>query len=299
MRRRYSLRLRVAAATALGATIIVLVLGIFAVRAIEQNNLQQTDQKLEAVSQIVQFNTQIAIGVLDIFGSSTQFVMTVRTNGEVTGSTSKTLPATPNGAHTVDVDGTPYRVLTTPSGLGASQSVSLALPASDAQHATERQQREVVAWGIAAIAAAAGLGWLLGGRAVRPIVRLTHHIRSDAPQPIPTKSGVREADELAEALGLMLQRVSDAQADSAASLTTARDFAAASAHELRTPLTAMRTDIEVLRTLDLDDDQRTEILDDLHRAQGRVEATLSALERLASGELSSDRDHVETDVVEL
>ncbi len=70
----------------------------------------------------------------------------------------------------------------------------------------------------------------------------------------------------------MLQDVSDAQERTAAALDTARDFAAASAHELRTPLTAMRTDLEVLTTLDLSDEQRAEILADLARTQGRLEA---------------------------
>jgi two-component system sensor histidine kinase PrrB len=112
-------------------------------------------------------------------------------------------------------------------------------------------------------------------------------------------SGVREAEELADAVELMLRRIAEAQSQTTAALDTARDFAAVSAHELRTPLTAMRTDIEVLSTLELDESQRAEILADLARTQGRVEATLSALERLASGELSSDDDHVPTDVVEL
>ncbi len=55
----------------------------------------------------------------------------------------------------------------------------------------------------------------------------------------------------------------------------------------------MRTDLEVLTTLDLSDEQRAEILADLARTQGRLEATLTALERLASGELSSEKDHVD------
>ncbi|WP_337110694.1 HAMP domain-containing sensor histidine kinase, partial [Prescottella equi] len=104
---------------------------------------------------------------------------------------------------------------------------------------------------------------------------------------------------LAAAAGAMLQDVSDAQERTAAALDTARDFAAASAHELRTPLTAMRTDLEVLTTLDLSDEQRAEILADLARTQGRLEATLTALERLASGELSSEKDHVDLDLTEL
>ena len=69
-----------------------------------------------------------------------------------------------------------------------------------------------------------------------------------------------------------------------AALASARDFAAVSAHELRTPLTAMRTNLEVLTTLDLPDDQRSEVLGDVIRTQSRIEATLGALERLAQGD---------------
>ena len=72
-----------------------------------------------------------------------------------------------------------------------------------------------------------------------------------------------------------------------------------SAHELRTPLTAMRTNLEVLATLELPEDQRHEVLDDVIRAQSRIESTLGALERLAQGELSTSEDHVPVDITEL
>jgi len=68
---------------------------------------------------------------------------------------------------------------------------------------------------------------------------------------------------------------------------------------MRTPLTAMRTDIEVLTTLDLEADDRSEILTDLARTQARLEATLNDLERLARGDLSTDRDFVDVDPVEI
>ncbi|GFG55862.1 hypothetical protein MAGR_73030 [Mycolicibacterium agri] len=72
-----------------------------------------------------------------------------------------------------------------------------------------------------------------------------------------------------------------------------------SAHELRTPLTAMRTNLEVLATLDLPDEQRKEVINDVIRTQSRIEATLTALERLAQGELSTSDDHVPVDITEL
>ena len=111
--------------------------------------------------------------------------------------------------------------------------------------------------------------------------------------------GATEAVEIGEAMKGMLQRVWEEQDRTKAALASARDFAAVSAHELRTPLTAMRTNLEVLSTLDLPDEQRKEVLHDVIRTQSRIEATLGALERLAQGELSTDEDHVPVDITEL
>ena len=97
----------------------------------------------------------------------------------------------------------------------------------------------------------------------------------------------------------LVERVWNEQDKTKAALTSARDFASVSAHELRTPLTAMRTNLEVLATLDLPEDQRKEVVNDVIRTQSRIEATLGALERLAQGELSTADDHVPVDITEL
>ncbi|MFC4603449.1 sensor histidine kinase [Rhodococcus kronopolitis] len=299
-RRSYSLRARVAAATALGATVIVAALGIFVALAISRNNMSQLDRRLETASSVLIANVTAAASFLPNLGDAGAFAVTIRAGSDVIISTPTRLPPLEPGAATVVVDGTAYRANTSPVP-GTDSLVSLAVPASEARDITVDQQQWVAVSGVLAVAAAAGLGWIFGGLAIRPIAALTQYIGNSTPEPgpLPKVSGVREAEELAEALELMLARIAEAQAQSAASLETARDFAAASAHELRTPLTAMRTDIEVLTTLRPDGAQRAEILADLERTQGRVEATLSALERLASGELSSERDHVPTDLVEL
>lgn len=303
-RRSYSLRTRVAGAAAAGAVLIVAIVSAIAVPAIERNNQQQTDQQLRIASRLVVIDPVIAVGVVNLVGPDRDMALTVRNDGAVVASSSTRLPELEPGSRTVDVDGTPYRVLTTTENQPAGRTVSLGIPATEAAEATAAQQRWVLVGGLLAIAASAGLGWLFGGRAVRPIMVLTRQVgartgyRDATPEPVDS-SGVLEAEQLAEAVNTMLRRVDQAQADTAAALETARDFAAVSAHELRTPLTAMRTDLEVLATLDLDEVQRTEILADLQRSQGRVETTLAALERLASGDLTSERDHIDTDIAEL
>ncbi|WP_084160981.1 HAMP domain-containing sensor histidine kinase [Nocardia sp. BMG51109] len=301
--RAYSLRTRVAAAAALGAIVITAVLSWVSVRALERNNLAQADQSLTIASRIVLMQPVVAVGVLWLMPPNENLAVTVRQNGGVVASSSLELPALDPGSHTITLDGTPFRVLTTTENQPAGRTVSMAIPLTDAYHATAEQRRWVLAAAALTVTAAAGLGWVFGGRAVRPIVDLTRQVgarRGTVEDEAPVGStGVREAEQLADAVNSLLDRVHRAQAETAAALETARDFAAVSAHELRTPLTAMRTDLEVLRTLDLDEAQRTEILADLQRSQSRVETTLAALERLAAGELTNDRDHVETDVGDL
>ncbi|WP_459549147.1 sensor histidine kinase [Nocardia sp. X0981] len=303
-RRSYSLRTRVAGAAAAGSVLIVAMVSAIAIPAIERNNLQQTDQQLRIASRLVVIDPMIAVGVVNLVGPDRDMALTVRYDGQLLASSATQLPELEPGSRTVNVDGTPYRVLTTTENQPAGRSVSLGIPAAEAAEATAEQQRWVLFGGLLSIAASAGLGWLFGGRAVRPIVVLTRQVgartgyRDAAPPPVDS-SGVLEAEQLADAVNTMLRRVDQAQSATAAALETARDFAAVSAHELRTPLTAMRTDLEVLATLDLDESQRTEILADLQRSQERVETTLAALERLASGDLTSERDHIDTDIAEL
>jgi two-component system, OmpR family, sensor histidine kinase PrrB len=105
--------------------------------------------------------------------------------------------------------------------------------------------------------------------------------------------------EIAEAVEGMLARIGDEQQRTRAALESARDFAAVASHELRTPLTAMRTNLEVLSTLAMRDDQRQEVIADVMRTQSRIEATLTALERLAQGELTTVDDFVPVDITEL
>ncbi|OZF56371.1 two-component sensor histidine kinase [Rhodococcus sp. 14-2470-1b] len=288
-----------AVATALGATIVVATLATVASVVISRNNVSNLDDRLTTASQVLIPSASSLELFLDQLGSSGAFAVTIRTGDTVIASTPTQLPRLDEGSETVDVGGDRFRVYTSEAVSATNIIISIGVPAAEAQEITDDQQRWVIFGGLAAIAASTGLGWIFGGRAVRPLVTLTRQVSAQPPRSPDTSTGVKESDELAVAIAGMLERLGDAQARTTEALGTARDFAAVSAHELRTPLTAMRTDIEVLRTLDLEPPQRLEILEDLQRTQGRVEATLTALEKLASGELSSDKDRVPVDIVEI
>ncbi|MFE3545866.1 ATP-binding protein [Nocardia sp. NPDC059177] len=143
--------------------------------------------------------------------------------------------------------------------------------------------------GVAGVLAAAGLGWVLAGFAARPLRRLataTHEIDTLDELPPLSGRGVREAEELSDAITRMLARLETAHGETRQALAGARDFAAVCAHELRTPLTAMRTDLQVLAGDDLPAGQRGAVLADVLAAEHQIERTLTDLERLAVGELT-------------
>ena len=111
--------------------------------------------------------------------------------------------------------------------------------------------------------------------------------------------GAREAEELSDAMAGMLERLAAAQLATTNSLQAAQDFAANAAHELRTPLTAMRADLDTLRIHDLPAEERDEVVGDLARAQRRVEAIITALGQLASGQLAQVEDRELIDVTDM
>jgi two-component system sensor histidine kinase PrrB len=146
------------------------------------------------------------------------------------------------------------------------------------------------------------VGWFFSLIMIDPFRLLAQQARAINAQSKPEEvqvRGVSEAVEIGEAVEGMLARIGDEQAKTKAALESARDFAAVASHELRTPLTAMRTNLEVLSTLEMADDQRKEVIGDTMRTQSRIEATLTALERLAQGELTTADDFVPFDITEL
>jgi two-component system sensor histidine kinase PrrB len=195
------------------------------------------------------------------------------------------------------------------AALAGGGTVTVGLPARATDRTVARVRKAAVLVTALAALAAAGLGWLLAGPATRPLRELRDRTTRLGGRPGPadrqaltTGSVARTAEtaEVAEALAGLLHRVELARGESEHALVSARDFAAAAEHELRTPLTAMRTDLEVLTAHpELPAAERAEVLAQLVVRQQRVEDTLAALARLATGDLAEpDRSPVElTDLV--
>jgi signal transduction histidine kinase len=201
------------------------------------------------------------------------------------------LPALPPGTETVEVNGVEYRVRTLVVDDPGGVIMSIGIRADSILLSASRIPLYTAA-GLLTVLIAALLGWMLAGPAIRPLRRLTEHTKqlSKGSEEMPKVRGVREAEDLSEAMSAMLSRLSAAQRATTSSLQAAQDFAANAAHELRTPLTAMRADLDTLRIHDLPAEEREEVVMDLSRAQRRVEAIITALGQLASGQLAQAED---------
>jgi two-component system, OmpR family, sensor histidine kinase PrrB len=300
-----SLRTRVVVATAIGAAIPVGITCAVVWFGITNDRKERLDRRLdEAAGFAIPFLPRGGLGQIPKSPDDQDAIITVRRPGrdQITSNTTVTLPELPAGYADTYVNGVRYRVRTVDIPAPHPMSVEVGATYDSTIADTNNLHRRVVLIAGFSIAAAAVFAWLLATFAVRPFKRLAQQTRAiDAGDESPQIQvrGASEAVEIAEAMRGMLQRIWNEQNRTMEALASARDFAAVSSHELRTPLTAMRTNLEVLATLDLPDDQRKEVINDVIRTQSRIEATLSALERLAQGELSTSEDHVPVDITEL
>jgi len=291
-----SLRTRVAVAAAAAAAAVVGVLVVLTSIVLANNDQAQLDRRLDA---IVDASTSTG----DPYSPDHGVLSTGRsaTTGQVVFQRGFQLPRLPPGTATVQVNGVDYRVRTVPYAREGGLLVSIGIRA-DSILLNSKRIPLYVATGVVSLLIAGGLGWLLGGAATRPLRRLTEQTRGlgkGTNSRIVPVQGVKEAEDLSDALVDMITRLAAAQAATTRSLQAAQDFAANAAHELRTPLTAMRADLDTLRIHDLPPEERDEVVADLARAQRRVEATITALGQLASGQLAREEDRELLDVEEL
>lgn len=297
-----SLRTRVVVATVIGAAIPVLIVGAIVWNGITGDRKYWLDRRLdEAAGFAIPFLPR-SLDQIPRSPNDRGVVITIRKGEQVTSNSNVTLPELPAGYADTYLDGVRYRVRTVEIPAPQPTSVEVGATYDDTIAQTNNLHRRTIMVCGFAIGAAALFAWLLAAFAVRPFKRLAEQARSvhaGDEEPQVKVRGATEAVEIAEAMRGMLQRIWSEQERTKEALASARDFAAVSSHELRTPLTAMRTNLEVLATLDLPDEQRKEVLNDVIRTQSRIEATLSALERLAQGELSTSEDHVPVDITEL
>ena len=130
-----------------------------------------------------------------------------------------------------------------------------------------------------------GAGWLLAGRALRPLRDITATARRVSGENLGERIGLigpdDELKELADTFDGMLGRLDGA-------FESQRHFVANASHELRTPLAIMRTEVDVALA---DPDAST---DELRRMGEAVRETIDRCERLIESLLMLARSEAAT-----
>ncbi len=241
-------------------------------------------------------------------------VQVVAPNGAVVYKSDDVLPvgradrAVANGRtrrHRSDVsaDGVRLRVLTVPISPAGALMVASPLDEVDENVSGLRNALALVA--VVGVAGAGLLGFLVAGRAIRPVRRLTDAARNvaqtqDLDQPIELERD-DELGELARSFNAMLEALALSRAQQ-------HRLVADAGHELRTPLTSIRTNIELLARAEpaaasaeaateadaagrgavvaLDSDERRQMLDDVQFELDQLTELVSELVELATDQRS-------------
>lgn len=187
----------------------------------------------------------------------------------------------PNGVQAVNgevaLDGHHYLLRTQPAADGTLVVTGADLRSVDASQAALAQL--LIGVGLSVGTASLLGGWLLAGRALRPVDRLIHDATGLGPANLDKRLSppvrMDEVGRLTVTLNGMLDRIAE-------SVERQRLFVAMAAHELRTPLASLRVELDVA---DRDDAGRDELRRAVRGAQGdavRLGSLASSLLELAT-----------------
>jgi two-component system, OmpR family, heavy metal sensor histidine kinase CusS len=131
-------------------------------------------------------------------------------------------------------------------------------------------------------------GYLLAGRATRPIaqiIRVTNRLRpAQLDERLPIRGTGDELDQLSQTINHFLDRI-------AAYLRHSREFTANAAHELRSPLTAFQSSLEVALNADRTTEEYKEVLSVLLEECGQMRVLINQLLLLAEEDAGRLRLH--------
>ena len=320
-----TLRTRIATATAVIVTTVVIALSLATYLTMSRQLIHQTDDSLDArvsaiadtlrndrrlngfgqrvrnplgealrptrfdtITQVIDESGQVLIGIGPVDLPITKSVLSVAQD--------------PLGGYrrsTITIEGVPHRMLTVP--LASGGALQLAKDISDVQRAREMIRNWTIGFTVLGIIAAAGSGWLIARRTARPIQLLAHAAENVATtNNLDTRLDVHgdaEVNRLVDSFNSMLSALRTSN-------ERQRQLIQDTSHEIRTPLTSLRANSELLERSDLPTETRDGILRDIRSEVDELAALSAELSALASdqrlNESPSDVDvyEVASDVAE-
>jgi two-component system sensor histidine kinase MprB len=304
LRKRISL---VAAAAVAVAVAIAVCASYFAVR---HQLLGQIDNQLRAQATAVEGNPRqldsVAFSSIPANeGGPAQYWQLVEANGTVVASFGgTTLPdrqgaaAVANGRSAymsnVTVNGVLFREFTFPLNVaeidGQHLAVELARPLQPTENVLSTLRLILAIVFLAGVALAAGLGRLAARRVLTPLAEVTATAQligetDDLTQRLEVRAD-DEVGQLAGSFNSMLERLEISRAALDASVAAQRQLVADASHELRTPVTSLRTNIEVLLSDGVvDEEDRRQLLADVVEQSEELSTLVADLIDVARGDV--------------
>ncbi len=266
-----TVRVRLTLAATVVAALVVLLAGLFVVRTVDHSlRDRQRDQDIQRLAELrAELEEGRRPGELEVMVPGRTTYFQVRLDG-------RQVAATPGYQQLPDGS-----VLVTTARVRTTTGV-VELVAASPLEPIERSVDAVVSGLLVVlpllVVGAAGLTWILAGRALRPVEAIRAEVDSisgstlDRRVPVPHSGD--EVARLATTMNAMLDRLQDASARQ-------QRFVADASHELRSPVAAIRTELEVAqRTASADD--WPAVADRLLAEEARLEAVISDLLLLAT-----------------
>jgi signal transduction histidine kinase len=279
-------------------------------RDVDQRLLQTArDFKAQAQPELTPNGLTFLFPPPDVFTFPSLLIQVVNENGDTAFSSEnlgkRILPAAPVVTNernpvftTATLDGVTIRAVHYPLVVKSSGeligAVNVGEPLLQVNQTIEHVRRILIYTGVVGVILAAAGSWILAGRALRPVDRITATAASIASGSGPTQSLATRlevpdtGDELAR-LALTFNQMLDRLEET---FTLQRRFIADASHELRTPLTAIRGNIDVLlrqaSSGTIDGADLSDAMDDLRRESARMSRLIEDLLTLARSDAPPD-----------
>lgn len=266
-----TVRVRLTLAATVVAALVVLLAGLFVVRTVDGSlRDRQRDQDVQRLAELrAELEQGRRPGELEVMVPGRTTYFEVRVGG-------RQVAATPGYGQLPDgsVLLTTARVQTT-TGLVELVAAS---PLEPIERSVDAVRSGLLAVLPLLVVGAAGLTWILAGRALRPVEAIRAEVDSisgstlDRRVPVPDSGD--EVARLATTMNAMLDRLQEAS-------TRQQRFVADASHELRSPVAAIRTELEVAQRTASPADWPA-VADRLLAEEARLEAVITDLLLLAT-----------------
>jgi two-component system, OmpR family, sensor histidine kinase MprB len=300
-------RISLVAAAAVAVAVAIAVLASYV--AVRHQLLGQIDNELRAQATAVERNPSrlssvMFSGIPASDGGPAQYWQFVQADGKPVPGLGTSLPGVKGAAavaagqsayfSNVTVDGVLFREFTFPlisaEFSGQQLAVQLARPLEPTEKILSKLRLILVLVFLAGVGLAAGLGRIAARRVLTPLAEVTATAQligetDDLSQRLEVRAD-DEVGQLAERFNSMLERLEISRAALDASVAAQRQLVADASHELRTPVTSLRTNIEVLLSDGVvDEEDRRQLLADVVEQSEELSTLVADLIDVARGDV--------------